>query len=153
MVRRDWIVLPMPQSVIDQIKFKAKGQLALQIFTDRLGNAIGDSPVDADQTYESLESNDNLPGVEIPETAHDIPGVDNDLTDKIPGVDTGSEMPLKPNVNIGVDFESPVPQETPLVDTSSTDQSPTTSKPIHASDGVCQLTRVSSKPVIWNVSS
>ena len=59
-------MLPMPQSVIDWINFKAKGQPALPIFTDRLGNAIGDSPVDADQTYESLETNDNLPGVEIP---------------------------------------------------------------------------------------
>ena len=81
MVRRDWIVLPMSQSVIDRINFKAKGQPALPIFTDQLGNAIGDSPFNADQTYESLESNDNLPGVDIPETDHDIPGVDNDLTD------------------------------------------------------------------------
>ena len=110
----------MPQSVIDRIDFKAKGQPALPIFTNRLGNAIGDSPVNADQTYESLESNNHLPGVEIPETDHDIPGVDNELTDKIPGVDTGSEMPLEPNVDVGVDFESPVPQEMPLVDTSAT---------------------------------
>ena len=115
-VRRDWIVLPMPQSVIDRINFKAKGQPALPIFTDRLGNAIGDSPVNADQPYESLESNEKLPGVEIPETDH--PGVDNDPTDEIPGVDTSSKMPLEPNVNVGVDFESPVPQELPLVDKS-----------------------------------
>jgi len=142
----------MPQSVIDWINFKAKGQPALPIFTDRLGNAIGDSPVDADQTYESLETNDNLPGVEIPENDHNIPGVDNDQTDKIPGVDTGSKMPLKPNVAVEVDFESPIPQEMPLVDTSSTEQPPT-SKPIQASDGVCLSTRVSSKPVKWNVSS
>jgi len=33
-VQWDWIVLPMPQSVIDQINLKAKGQLALPIFTD-----------------------------------------------------------------------------------------------------------------------
>ena len=90
--------------------------------------------------------------MKIPETNHDIPGVDNSQTHEIPGVDTGSEMLLKPNVNVGVDFESPVPQEMPLVDTSSTEQPPT-SKPIQASNGVFQSTRVSSKPVNWNVSS
>ena len=125
----------MPQSVIDRINYKAKGQPALPIFTDQLGNAISDIPVNADQTYESLESNNNLTGVEIPETDHDIPGVDNDLTDETPGVDTSSEMPLEPNVDVGVDFESPVPQEMTLADTSSTEQTPT-SEPIQASDGV-----------------
>ena len=129
-VRRDWVVLPMPQSVIDRINSKAKGQPALPIFTDQLGNPIGDTPVDAYQAYEPQESDDNLPGVEIPET--EIPGVYNDQADKIPGVDTGSEMPLEPNVDVGVDFESPVPQEMPLVDTSSTQQP----EPIQASEGV-----------------
>ena len=33
-VQRDWIVLPMPQSAIDRINFKSKGQPALPIFTD-----------------------------------------------------------------------------------------------------------------------
>ena len=59
----NWVVLPMPQSAIDQINLKAKGQPALPIFTDRLGNAIGDSPVNAYQAHEPLESDDNLPGV------------------------------------------------------------------------------------------
>ncbi len=124
-VRRDWAVLPMPQSVIDRINLKAKGQPTLPIFTDRLGNPIGDTPVDAYQAYESQESDDNLPGVEIPET---------DQADVIPRVDTGSEMLLEPNVDIGIDFESPVPQEMPLVDKSSTEQPPI-SKPIQASEG------------------
>ena len=42
--------------------------------------------------------------MEIPETDHDIPGVDNDQTDKILGVDTGSEPLLEPNVDVVVDF-------------------------------------------------
>jgi hypothetical protein len=99
-VRRDWMALPMPQLVIDRINFKAKGQPDLPILTDRLGNGIGDTPIDgaqqfdADQ-YEPLETNDNLPGVQIP----------NEETDKIPGVDTDPEpMLLKPNVDVGVDF-------------------------------------------------
>jgi hypothetical protein len=133
----------MPQSVIDQINLKAKGQPALPIFTDQLGNPIGDTPVDAYQAYEPQESDDNLPGLEVPET---------DQADGIPGVDTGSEMPLEPNVDVGIDFESPVPQEMPLLDTSSTEQPPI-SKPIQASEGVRRSTRVSSKPVNWNVSS
>jgi hypothetical protein len=61
-------------------------------------------------------------------------------------------MPLKPNVDVGVDFEIPVPQVMHLVDTSSTEQPPT-SEPIQASQGICQSTRVPSKPVNWNVSS
>ena len=60
--------------------------------------------------------------MEIPEIDH--PGVYNYQADEILGVDTGSEMPLEPNVNVGADFESPVPQEMPLVDTSSTEQPP-----------------------------
>ena len=148
-VRRDWKVLPMTQSVIDQINFKAKGQPAPPIFTDWLGNVIGDIPIngaqqfDADQ-FESLDTNDNLPEVKKPETEE---------TDKIPGVDTGSEpMQLKPNADVGVDFESPVPQEMPLVETSATEKPPTP-KPIQASDGACRSTRVSNKPVNWDVSS
>jgi hypothetical protein len=142
-VRRDWAVLPMPQSVIDQINLKAKGQLALPIFTDQLGNPIGDTPVDAYQAYEPQESDDNLPGVEVPEP---------DQANGIPGLDTGSEMLLEPNVDVGIDFESPVPQEMPPVDTSSTEQ-PLISNPIQAREGVRRSTRVSSKPVNWNVSS
>jgi len=65
-VQRDWIVLPIPQSVIDQINFKAKGQPALTMFTDQLGNVIGDIPTNGAQKFnanqfESLETNDNLP--------------------------------------------------------------------------------------------
>ena len=90
--------------------------------------------------------------MKIPETNHDIPGVDNSQTHEIPGVDTGSEMPLEPNVDVGVDFKSPEPQELPLMETSATEQPPTP-KTIQASDGVCQSTRVSNKPVNWNVSS
>ena len=45
-----------------------------------------------------------------------------------------------------------VPQEMPLVETSATEQLPTPNS-IQASDGVHQSTRVSNKPVNWNVSS
>jgi hypothetical protein len=59
-------------------------------------------------------------------------------TDEIPGVDTDSKpMPLKPNVDVGINFESPVTQEMLLVETSATEQPPTP-KPIQASDGVHQ---------------
>ena len=55
---------------------------------------------------------------------------------KIPGVDTDTElMLLKPNVDVGVDFENPVPQEMPLVETSATEQPPT-HMPIQENDGV-----------------
>ena len=102
-------------------QFQSKGPAGSTNFNDRLGNSIGDILIygaqqfDADQ-YEPLETNDNLPGVHIPD----------DQTDKIPGVDTDSKpMLLKPNVDVGVDFESPVPQEMPLVETSATEQPPT----------------------------
>ena len=79
--------------------------------------------------------------------------IPDDHTDKIPGVDTDSKpMLLKPNVGVGADFESPLPQEMPLVETSATEKPPTP-KSIQASDGVCGSTRVSNKPVNWNISS
>ena len=43
-VRRDWKALPMPQSVIDRLNAKAKGQPSHPVFTDRSGNVIGDIP-------------------------------------------------------------------------------------------------------------
>ena len=113
-------MLPMPQMVINQINFKAKGQPDLSIVTYWQGNVIHDTPIDGAQEfnadlYEPPETN-GLPGVQI----------HNDQTDKIPGVDTDSEpMLLEPNFNFGVDFESPVPQEMPLVETSATEQPPT----------------------------
>ena len=45
-VRRDWKALPMPQSVINRLNAKAKGQPSHPVFTDRSGNAIGDIPFD-----------------------------------------------------------------------------------------------------------
>ena len=48
--------------------------------------------------------------------------IPDEETDKIPGVDTDSKpMLIKPNVDVGVDFEWPVPQEMPLVETSATE--------------------------------
>ena len=67
----------MPQSVIDQIKFKAKGQPALPIFTNRQGNVIGDTPINGAQEFDADQD-------EPPET-NDLPGVHihNDQTDEI----------------------------------------------------------------------
>ena len=128
----------MPQSVIDRLNVKAKGQPSHPVFTDRSGNVIGDIPFDvgrietdamnsdhtisdamnSDYTNSDIEleqinldhynSDVDLPGVHIPEVGE---------YDEIPGVDTAQEQELpEPYVDAGVDFDNPAPQELPLVE-------------------------------------
>ena len=166
-VRRDWKALPMPQSVIDRLNAKAKGQPSHPVFTDRSGNAIGDIPFDvgrietyamnsdhtisdamnSDHTNSDIElgainsdhtnSDVDLPGVHIPEVGE---------YDEIPGVDTAQEQELpEPYVDVGVDFDNPVPQELPLVELEPQES-------IQANDGVRRPTRERIKPVNYQPS-
>ncbi len=65
----------MPQSVIDRLNAKAKGQPSHPVFTDCLGNAIGDIPFDVGR-IETVEPDVELPGVHILEVGKydEIPG-------------------------------------------------------------------------------
>ena len=145
----------MPQSIIDRLHAKAKGQPSHPVFTDHSGNAIGDIPFDvghietytmnSDHTISDAMNSDHtntdiklgainldhtnsdvdLPGVRIPEVGE---------YDKIPGVDTAQEQELpEPYVDVGVDFDNPAPQELPLVELEPQES-------IQANDGVCRST-------------
>ncbi len=127
-VRRDWKALPMPQSVINWLNAKAKGRPFHPVFTDRLGNAIGDIPFDVGRT-EMVEPDVDLPGVHIPEVGEH---------DEIPGVDPAQELELpEPYVNVGVDFNNPAPQELPLVKLEPVEP---IQEPLQSNDGVCRST-------------
>ncbi len=134
-VRWDWKALPMPQSVIDRLNAKLHGQPTNPVFTDRLGNAIRDIAFDVG-TIEMVETGDpdvELQGVHLPEVDESV---------KIQGVDTDQEPKLpEPNVDVGVDFNNPAPQEIPLVEVE-----PTQAEPIQANDAVRRSTRVHIKP-------
>jgi hypothetical protein len=69
-----------------------------------------------------------------------LPEVDESV--EIPGVDTDQEPKLpEPNVDIGVDFDNPAPQELPLVEVE-----PTQAEPIQANDAFHRSTRVRIMP-------
>ena len=149
-VRWDWKALPMPQSVIDRLNAKAKGQPSHPVFTDRSGNVIGDIPFDVGRietdsmnsyvdlnSYDLTNSHVDLPGVHIPEVGE---------YDEIPGVDTAQEQELpEPYVDVGVDFDNPVPQELPLVELEPQES-------IQANNGVHRSTRERIKPVNYQPS-
>ncbi len=108
----------MPQSVIDHLNAKAQGQPTYPVFTDCHGNAIKDIAVDVGH-IETVEPDVELPGVHLPEVGESAktPGVYTDLESKLPEL----------NVDVGIDFDNPAPQELPLVEV----------KPIQANDVVC----------------
>ncbi len=108
----------MPQSVINHLNAKAQGQPTYPVFPDCQGNAIGDIAVDVGH-IETVEPNVELPGVHLPEVGEsaEIPGVYTDQEPKLP----------ESNVDIGIDFNNPAPQELPLVKVES----------IQANDVVC----------------
>ncbi len=129
-VRWDWKALPMPQSVIDHLNAKTQGQPTYPVFTDPHGNAIGDIAVDVGH-IETVEPDVELPGVHLPEVGESA---------KIPGVYTDQEPKLpEPNVDVGIDFNNPAPQELPLVKV----------EPIQTNDVVRRSTRELTKPVYY----
>jgi hypothetical protein len=124
----------MPQSIIDHLNAKSHRQPTNPVFTDRQGNAIGDIAFDVG-TIERVETGDpdvELPGVHLPEVDESV---------EIPGVDTDQEPKLPEPNDVGVDFDSPAPQELPLVKVE-----PTQAEPIQANNAVCRSTRVRIKP-------
>jgi hypothetical protein len=111
----------MTEAVIARIDSKAQGQTAQTVFTNRLGIPIGDvameMPYDPtrpkDLAPEDVTKIEDLPGVHIP---------DMEGSDEIPGVDiTDQDYTDHADVDVGVDFDSPVPEEPTLVDTGTTD--------------------------------
>ncbi len=129
-VQLDWKALPMPQSVIDHLNAKAQGQPTYPVFTDCHGNAFGDIAVDVGH-IETVDPDVKLPGVHLLEVGESakIPGVYADQEPKLPEL----------NVDVGIDFNNPAPQELPLVEV----------EPIQANDVVHRSTREHTKPVYY----
>jgi hypothetical protein len=126
-VQWDWKALPMPQSIIDHLNAKVQGQPTYPVFTDHHGNAIGDIAVDVGH-IETVDPDVELPGVHLPEVGESA---------KIPGVYMDQEPKLhEPNVDVGIDFDNPSPQEMPLVKVES----------IQANDVIHRSTREHTKP-------
>jgi hypothetical protein len=96
----------MPQSVIDRLNAKVQGQPTFPVFTDCHGNAIGEIAVDVGH-IERVDLDVELPGVHLPTVGESakIPGVYMDQEPKLP----------EPNVDVGIDFNNPAPQELRLV--------------------------------------
>ena len=85
-------MLPMPPSVINRIHYKACGQPAQPIFTDRRGKPIGDVQATFEENYnptDTINTDDKIPGLMIPEDGESakIPGVDMQEDYTIPDMD------------------------------------------------------------------
>ena len=84
MIRYQWVVLPMPSSVIDRVNFIGRREPSILTFTNRHGQIISDNLQDAD-----LDGNEDLESVIAHPTGYtgvypvvdgnDITGVDQDF--------------------------------------------------------------------------
>ena len=153
-VWRQWVRLPMTEAVIARIDSKARGQPAQPVFTDRQGrpivNVTMDLPYDQngpeDLAPDAVTKVDDIPGVHLP---------DADGSDEIPGVDSSDQdYTDHADVDVGVDFNSPVPEEPALVDTGATDAvvSPPVGNIQGNPDGVWRSTRERKQVVKWKPS-
>ncbi len=88
-IRHQWVVLPMPSSVIDHVNFIGLHELSILIFTNRHGQDIGENPQDTD-----LDGNEDLESVVADPTGNtgvfdgdNITELDQDFAVKPTGVD------------------------------------------------------------------
>ena len=94
-VRRNWDVIPMPDTVIARVNELGKDQPEQMVFTDRHGRLIGDVEIPGVDPDEANEA--EFQGVD-PVIAHDI---------EIPGVDVASEAPQEVEINDDLDILAP----------------------------------------------
>ncbi len=90
MIRHQWVVLPMPSSVIDHVNFIGWREPSILTFTNWHGQDIGENPQDID-----LDGNEDLESIVADPTGNtgvidgnNITGVDQDFAVKPTGVDT-----------------------------------------------------------------
>jgi hypothetical protein len=84
-VRHQWVVLPVPPTVIDHVNLLGKNEPSILTFTNRHGQDIGDIAQDfeprADEDDDSVVAHPN----------DDLPGVDTDFDAKPTGVEVDTE--------------------------------------------------------------
>ncbi len=95
--RHQWVVLPMPPTVIAQVNLLGNIERSILTFTDWRGQEIGDHPQDFEPSGDDDNSvvkhlTDEIPGVEpAPEDDAELPGVDTDFDAKPTGVEVDSD--------------------------------------------------------------
>jgi hypothetical protein len=94
--RHQWVVLPMPPTVIAQVSLLGNVEPSILTFTDRCGREIGYNPQDFEPSGDDDDSvvehlTDEFPGVvPAPEEDAVLPGVDTDFDADPTGVETDS---------------------------------------------------------------
>jgi hypothetical protein len=84
-VRHQWVVLPVPPTVIDRVNVFGINEPSILTFTIRHGQNIGDLAqdfeprVDEDDNSFVPHPNDKLPGVDVHLGDAELPGVDMDF--------------------------------------------------------------------------
>jgi hypothetical protein len=91
-IRHQWVVLPMPSSVIDCVNFIDQHESSILTFTNWHGQDVGDDPQDTDLAgNEDLESVVAYPtgntGAYLVVDGNNIAGVDQDFAVEPTGVD------------------------------------------------------------------
>ena len=108
--RYQWVLLPMPPTVIARVNLFGKDEPSILTFTDRHGREIGDHPQDVEPSGNDDDSvvnliSDVIPGVDptpeddvvitgvdpTPEDDAEFPGVDTDFDAEPTGVDVDSD--------------------------------------------------------------
>jgi hypothetical protein len=96
-VRHQWVVLPVPPTVIDHVNLLGINEPSILTFTNWHGQDIGDLAQDfepcADEDDNSFVAhpNDALPGVDVHLGDTELPGVDRDFDAKPTGVEVDIE--------------------------------------------------------------
>ncbi len=96
-VRRQWVVLPMPPAIIARVTLIGKAEPSILTFTNPRGHEIGDHPQDSNPAGDDDDDStgelilDVIPGVDpAPEDDAELPGVDTDFDDEPTGVEVDS---------------------------------------------------------------
>jgi hypothetical protein len=107
--RYQWVLLPMPSTVIARVNLFGKDEPSILTFTDRHGREIGDHPPSEndDDSVVNLIS-DVIPGVDpTPDAAAEFPGVDTDFDAEPTGVEVDTDFDAEPTgVEVDSDYAS-----------------------------------------------
>ncbi len=95
--RYQWVLLPMPPTVIARVNLFGKNEPSILTFTNRHGQKIGVHQQDVEHSENDDNSvvdliSDNIPGVDpTPEDDAELPGVDTDFDVEPTGVEVDSD--------------------------------------------------------------
>ncbi len=135
--RHQWVLLPMPPSVIARVNLFGKNEPSILTFTDRHGREIGDHPQDYEPSGNDDDSlveliSDVIPGVDpTPEDDTELPGVDTDFDAEPTGVEVDSDyvpQELTEVNGLGQQDPSAAPTEEPSAEPPTEPNAPSPKK-------------------------